>query len=48
MVYPPPPKNPVNVMVPFVTAINSFPSYAPMSIPLWYVDAPLVGATLFP
>lgn len=47
-VYPPPPKNPVNVIVPFVTATYSHPCGAAISIPLWNVDAPEVGACLFP
>ena len=40
MVKPPPPKKPTNEIVPLVTAIKSKPSGAPISIPLWKVDAP--------
>ena len=46
--YPPPPKKAAKVIVPSVQATNSKPSGAPISIPLWNVDAPLVGAVLFP
>ena len=48
MVYPPPPRKPINVIVPFVTATNLLPSGAPISIPLWKVEAPFVGAFLLP
>lgn len=46
--YPPPPKNPVNVILPDTIAISVVPSGAGTSTPLWYVDAPVVGAVLFP
>ena len=48
IVKPPPPKKPTNEITPSVTAINSKPSGAPISIPLWNVDAPPVGAFLLP
>lgn len=48
MVNPPPPKKPANVITPFVTATYELPCGAPISIPLWYVEAPEVGAFLFP
>lgn len=48
IVKPPPPKKPTNEIVPSVTATNSKPSGAPISIPLWYVDAPPAGAFLLP
>lgn len=48
MVKPPPPKKPTNEIVPSATAINSNPSGAPISTPLWNVDAPPVGAFLLP
>ena len=35
-------------MIPSVHATNSKFSGAPISIPLWKVEAPFVGATLFP
>ena len=48
IVYPPPPRNPVNVISPSQVAISAVPSGAGISVPLWNVDAPVVGATLFP
>ena len=48
IVYPPPPKKPINVIWPLHVAINCVPSGAGISTPLWYVEAPLVGAVLFP
>ena len=47
-VYPPPPKNPTKVIVPSVTATYELPWGAPISTPLWNVDAPEVGAFLLP
>ena len=38
----------MNVISPSHTAIKFVPSGAPISTPLWKVDAPVVGATLFP
>lgn len=48
MVYPPPPRKAAKEIIPFVHATNSNPSGAPISKPLWKVDAPVVGAILFP
>lgn len=48
IVYPPPPRNPTNVISPSQIAINLEPSGAGISIPVWLVAAPDVGAVLFP
>lgn len=48
MVYPPPPRKPTNVICPSHDAIRVVPSGAGISIPLWYVEAPEVGAVRFP
>ena len=48
MVYPPAPKNCLNVIIPSWTAINFVPGGAGISIPEWELDAPEVGETLFP
>lgn len=48
IVYPPPPRKPVNVIFPSYDAIKTVPSGAGISIPLWYVEAPDVGAVRFP
>ena len=48
IVYPPPPKKPVNVICPSYDAIKAVPSGAGISTPLWYVDAPDVGTSRFP
>ena len=47
IVYPPPPRNPIKVIIPSHVAIKFVPSGAGMSIPLCNVDAPVVGAILF-
>ena len=48
MVYPPAPKNCVNVISPSATAINFVPSGAGISMPEWEEEAPDVGETLLP
>ncbi len=48
IVYPPPPKKDAKVIIPSEQATNSNPSGAPISMPLWKVEAPEVGAILFP
>lgn len=48
MVYPPPPRNPVKVISPSQIAINLVPSGAGISIPVWLIAAPVVGAVRFP
>lgn len=48
IVYPPAPPQAVFVTFPSAIAIIFVPSDAPISIPLWNVDAPEVGAVLFP
>ena len=48
IVYPPPPRNPVKVISPSQIAISLVPSGAGISIPVWLIAAPVVGAVLFP
>lgn len=48
IVYPPAPKNFLNVIVPSCTAINFVPGGAGMSIPECELEAPDVGDVLFP
>lgn len=48
IVYPPPPRKPVKVISPLHVAIKFVPSGAGISTPLWKVEAPDVGAFLFP
>lgn len=48
IVYPPAPKNCLNVIWPSATAINLLPSGAGISIPECEEEAPDVGDTLFP
>ncbi len=48
IVYPPAPKNCLNVISPSATAMNLVPSGAGISIPECEEEAPLVGDTRFP
>ena len=48
IVCPPAPLNPVNVTIPFMLLTRLLPVGAAISMPLWYVLEPAVGAFLYP